>query len=47
MIPDGWGPLWYFAILLLAGLLGWLVAWCFSEPMNRRLRAGARVVPAD
>jgi peptidoglycan/LPS O-acetylase OafA/YrhL len=46
-IPDGWGPLWYFAILLLAGLLGWLVAWCFSEPMNRRLRAGARVVPAD
>jgi len=39
-IPDAWGPLWYAAILLLAGVLGWLVARFYSEPMNRRLREG-------
>lgn len=34
--------LWFAAILLLTAPLGWVVARCVSEPMNRRLR-GARL----
>jgi peptidoglycan/LPS O-acetylase OafA/YrhL len=34
------GPLWlwFLGILLLTAPLGWVVARCFSEPLNRRLR---------
>jgi len=37
------GPLalWVVGILLLSAPLGWAVARCFSEPMNRRLRGAA------
>ncbi|HKD92793.1 MAG TPA: acyltransferase [Terriglobales bacterium] len=38
--PVGWlAPIWYAAMVGLAGLLGALVARYFSEPMNRKLRA--------
>jgi peptidoglycan/LPS O-acetylase OafA/YrhL len=31
-------PLWFFAATALAGLLGYVVARFYSEPMNHRLR---------
>jgi peptidoglycan/LPS O-acetylase OafA/YrhL len=31
-------PLWFLAILALAGVLGYLVARFYSEPLNHRLR---------
>jgi peptidoglycan/LPS O-acetylase OafA/YrhL len=31
-------PAWYVVILCLSGLSGDLVAWCYSEPLNRRIR---------
>lgn len=33
-----WAPLWYGLALCLAGALGGVIAHCYSEPMNRRLR---------
>jgi len=31
-------PVWFLALICLSGLLGWLVARVYSEPMNRSLR---------
>jgi len=35
-----WAPVWLVGMVCLAGALGALVARLYSEPMNRRLRAG-------
>jgi len=34
-----WTPFFYAGLLILAGLLGAIVARFYSEPLNRRLRA--------
>lgn len=36
--PMAWALAWYAATLALTGLLGWITARWYSEPMNRRLR---------
>jgi peptidoglycan/LPS O-acetylase OafA/YrhL len=41
--PYRWAPLWYGIIVCLSGTLGALVARFYSEPLNRRLRAGGGV----
>jgi peptidoglycan/LPS O-acetylase OafA/YrhL len=35
-----WAPLWFVAVVSLSGVLGACVARYYSEPLNRRLRAG-------
>lgn len=40
--PGRWAPLTYLVVVAGSGLLGAAIARVFSEPMNRRLRAGAR-----
>ena len=37
-------PLWFLVITALTGVLGYLLAWLYSEPLNRMLRA--RLLPA-
>jgi peptidoglycan/LPS O-acetylase OafA/YrhL len=37
--PINAAPLWFLAITALAGVLGYVVARFYSEPLNRRLRA--------
>lgn len=47
-LRRGWVGLWFSAILVVAGVLGWVVARWFSEPMNRWLRgrdAGQKETP--
>jgi peptidoglycan/LPS O-acetylase OafA/YrhL len=39
--PINYAPLWFVAITALAGVLGFLVAKFYSEPLNRRLRVAA------
>jgi peptidoglycan/LPS O-acetylase OafA/YrhL len=41
--PMGGVPWLFVATIFLAGLLGWLVAVTYSEPMNRWLRGGTTV----
>ena len=41
-ITRAWGPACYLLMFTLSGLLGWIVAQWYSEPMNRRLRRGLR-----
>lgn len=36
----GWTPLWFIAVVGLSGILGAGVARYYSEPLNRKLRAG-------
>ena len=45
-IPDAWEPVWYLALLGASGLLGDAVARFYSEPLNRKVRSGARIRPA-
>jgi peptidoglycan/LPS O-acetylase OafA/YrhL len=42
-MPVAWTPFFYLAMLLLAGLLGAMVARWYSEPLNRRLRRGLQL----
>jgi peptidoglycan/LPS O-acetylase OafA/YrhL len=37
-------PVLFGVVILLSGVLGWLVASVYSEPMNRRLRQGSAVM---
>jgi peptidoglycan/LPS O-acetylase OafA/YrhL len=37
--PINSAPLWFLAITVLSGMLGYVVARFYSEPLNRRLRA--------
>jgi peptidoglycan/LPS O-acetylase OafA/YrhL len=39
--PINSAPLWFLAIIALAGLLGYVVARFYSEPLNQRLRAAS------
>jgi peptidoglycan/LPS O-acetylase OafA/YrhL len=41
-LSRAWGPAWYLLMFTLSGVLGWLVARWYSEPMNKRLRRGLR-----
>jgi peptidoglycan/LPS O-acetylase OafA/YrhL len=38
--PYAWTPLWFAAVVSLSGVLGACVARYYSEPLNRKLRAG-------
>ena len=37
--PINSAPLWFLAITALSGMLGYVVAKFYSEPLNHRLRA--------
>ena len=45
--PLGAVPLLFVSVILCAGLLGWLVAVLFAEPMNRLLRRRAGLAPSS
>jgi len=41
-LSRAWGPAWYLLMFVLSGILGWIVARWYSEPMNKKLRRGLR-----
>ena len=39
---NRWVIVWYSLMIAAAGIFGWCIAHCYSEPMNRRLRQQTR-----
>lgn len=42
-LSSGWAPVWYLIMFVLSGILGWIVANWYSEPINRWLRTRGKL----